>query len=204
MCPVISADHFQAYEPLLEDVVSHRFEDVEHRFYMQKGHLENIHYSNTAGGKPRTYAIGSHHLTSRWSRLFREHCSPRIASYSEGWADMPQGTSENLTGLTNSHTYKNGCVFSAIALQNSIKALPTMLSHELFFFFFARIAEQARTSSTLRCSHSWSYQWHLCGECITLPFQRWRLLGGGRHEPRCRTLVPLEKGWLATSVVSTG
>ena len=64
---------------------------------------------------------------------------------------MPQGTSENLIGLTNSHTYKNGKVFSATALQKSIKALPTMLSHELFF---ARITEQARTSSTLQCSRS--------------------------------------------------
>ena len=52
---------------------------------------------------------------------------------------MPQGTSKNLIGLTNSHTYKNGCVFSAIALQNSVKALPTMLSHELFFFFWPEL-----------------------------------------------------------------
>lgn len=112
--------------------------------------------------------------TSRWSRLFREHWGPRIASYLlEGWVDMPQGTSKNLIGLTNSHTYKNGC-FLSHSSSKLAKALPTMLSHELFFFF-ARIAEQARTSSTLRCSHSWSYQWHLCGECITLSFQRWRL-----------------------------
>ena len=120
------------YEPLLEDVVSHRFK-AEHGFWMQKGHLKNIHYSNAAGGKPRTYAIRSHHLTSRWSRLFTEHCSPRIASYLEGWGDMPQGISEYITGLTNSHTYKNGRVFSAIALQKSIKTAHNVVSWALFF-----------------------------------------------------------------------
>ena len=44
--------------------MSHRFKVVERGFWMWKGHLESTYYSNAAGWKPRTYAIGSHHLTS--------------------------------------------------------------------------------------------------------------------------------------------
>lgn len=42
-----------------------RFKDVEPGFWMRKGHLERAYYSDPRyGWKPRTYAIGSHHLTS--------------------------------------------------------------------------------------------------------------------------------------------
>lgn len=78
---VISADHFQAYEPLLEDVVSHRFEDVEHGSYMQKGHLENIHYSNAAG---KLNLCHRGHITRHQDDLdYSENTVVQVASYSE-------------------------------------------------------------------------------------------------------------------------